>query len=235
MFDQSLLARKFLPSIGYGARVPDPGKTARRSPTGGERQRDAERTRARILEAAKAEFGAKGYAGARVGDIAGAAGVNKQLISYYFGGKEGLYTELAAASMRNSEAINDPSQPLELVVKQFIRLNAADRDAAKLFVRENLADDETPPTAADTAGAEVQRGYVERQVDYIRARQAAGDVPADLDPGHLLLILISAASAPVAFPRVARAMSGQDPASPEFAEAYAEQLARLLRHLGTAS
>lgn len=215
--------------------MPDPGKTSRRSPSGNERQRDPERTKARILDAAKAEFGAKGYAGARVSDIAGAAGVNKQLISYYFGGKEGLYTELATASMRDSEALNDPSQPLDTVLTRFIEANTADRDAAKLFLRENLAYDETPPATGDTEGAEVQREFIERQVGYIRARQAAGDVPADLDPGHLLLILISAASAPVAFPRVAQAMSGQDPTTSEFAEAYAEQLARLIRHLGSAS
>ena len=33
----------------------------------------------------------QGLAGARVNDIADRAGVNKQLISYYFGGKEGLF------------------------------------------------------------------------------------------------------------------------------------------------
>src|SRR4051794_35240353 len=54
----------------------------------------AERTRERILSAAVAEFGARGYSGARTASIAARAGVNAQLISYHFGGKQGLLDEL---------------------------------------------------------------------------------------------------------------------------------------------
>lgn len=48
-------------------------------------------TRAAILAAARTEFSAKGLSGARVRKIAERAGVNKQLIYYYFGSKVGLY------------------------------------------------------------------------------------------------------------------------------------------------
>ncbi|HET6599395.1 MAG TPA: TetR/AcrR family transcriptional regulator [Burkholderiaceae bacterium] len=44
-----------------------------------------------ILAAARAEFSAKGLTGARVNEIASRAGVNKQLIYYYFGSKDDLY------------------------------------------------------------------------------------------------------------------------------------------------
>ena len=44
-----------------------------------------------ILVAARGEFSAKGLTGARVNEIAARAGVNKQLIYYYFGSKEDLY------------------------------------------------------------------------------------------------------------------------------------------------
>lgn len=53
--------------------------------------RNAEATRARILQAATAEFSANGLAGARVDRIAAAAGANKQLIYAHFGSKEGLF------------------------------------------------------------------------------------------------------------------------------------------------
>src|SRR4051812_35854570 len=56
-----------------------------------QRERNPERSRARLLEAALEEFADKGYAGARVDAIARRAGLNKQLISHHFGGKEGLY------------------------------------------------------------------------------------------------------------------------------------------------
>ena len=63
----------------------------RRSPDPTTRQRDAERSRAALLDAAEAEFAQHGFAGARVESIAARAGLNKQLISYYFGGKQALY------------------------------------------------------------------------------------------------------------------------------------------------
>lgn len=44
-----------------------------------------------ILAAGRSEFAARGYAGARIDRIATRAGVNKQLIFYYFGSKAGLY------------------------------------------------------------------------------------------------------------------------------------------------
>jgi AcrR family transcriptional regulator len=58
---------------------------------------DAERTRAALLDAALQEFSEKGFAGARVRDIAERAGVSKDLIAYHFGGKEGLYRAVQQA------------------------------------------------------------------------------------------------------------------------------------------
>ncbi|MGY2372989.1 CerR family C-terminal domain-containing protein [Pseudomonas sp. SDO524_S393] len=52
-----------------------------------------EETRARIVEAAVAVFGERGYDGASTRDIATAAGVNAPAIQYYFDGKEGVYLE----------------------------------------------------------------------------------------------------------------------------------------------
>lgn len=46
---------------------------------------------AEILEAAAAEFGANGYAGAQVTAVADRAGVSKALVLAYFGSKEKLY------------------------------------------------------------------------------------------------------------------------------------------------
>jgi AcrR family transcriptional regulator len=59
--------------------------------------RDPEATRARILEAAEAEFTAYGIAGARVDRIAEAAPANKALIYKYFGNKEELFDAVFAA------------------------------------------------------------------------------------------------------------------------------------------
>lgn len=56
--------------------------------------RNAEVTRARILETARVEFVTHGLNGARVDRIADQSGVNKNLIYHYFGSKDDLYLEV---------------------------------------------------------------------------------------------------------------------------------------------
>jgi AcrR family transcriptional regulator len=68
-----------------GGDVPAPGEVAP------ERLRDAERTRADILAVATREFADRGYAGARINEIADKTSTTKRMIYYYFGGKEQLY------------------------------------------------------------------------------------------------------------------------------------------------
>jgi AcrR family transcriptional regulator len=53
--------------------------------------RDADATRAKILAAALVEFGNRGLAETRTDDIAARCKINKRMIFYYFGSKEGLY------------------------------------------------------------------------------------------------------------------------------------------------
>src|SRR3712207_393903 len=78
------------------------------------RARDADQTRRDILAAAAAEFSEKGYAGARVDDIAARTSTTKRMIYYYFGGKEGLYAavlEEAYGGMRDAEGALRPEEP----------------------------------------------------------------------------------------------------------------------------
>jgi AcrR family transcriptional regulator len=111
----------------------------RRSPSGDQRKRDAERTRERIIDAAVIEFGEHGFAGARTSAIAARAGVNQQLISYYFDGKEGLYRALQHKWQTTAGAAR-PDLPLAEVVGGFIRLGAAQRSWARLLAWEGLSD-----------------------------------------------------------------------------------------------
>ena len=62
------------------------------------RKRNAEATRAAILEAAKAHFAQLGYDCAVLRDIARDAGVDVALVKRYFGGKEALFVEALKAS-----------------------------------------------------------------------------------------------------------------------------------------
>ncbi|MEJ2857316.1 MULTISPECIES: TetR/AcrR family transcriptional regulator [unclassified Saccharothrix] len=194
----------------------------RRSPDTDERKRDPERTKARIIEAAVAEFGAKGFAAARVGAIAERAGVNKQLISYYFGGKEGLFKEITGQWLQHADVLREG--PMAEVVRRFALSTSTHRDWARLLVWTNVTEEPVPDQG--------ETEYFRAQVEDVRRRQAEGELPADVDPAAFLLAITAAASATIFMPQMARRITGQDPASPEFTSHYAEQLARLVRHLG---
>ncbi len=55
------------------------------------RQRDADRTRAAILTAARTLFSTRGFAHTGVREVAELAGVNSALVGRYFGSKQGLF------------------------------------------------------------------------------------------------------------------------------------------------
>lgn len=67
------------------------------------RKRDAEATRAAIIEAAKLVFTDKGFDQAGTREIAEGAGVNVALINRYFGSKEGLFAEAVIPALSVSE------------------------------------------------------------------------------------------------------------------------------------
>jgi TetR/AcrR family transcriptional regulator len=58
----------------------------------------------RIIGAAREEFARRGFAGARVEQIARRAGVNKQLLFYYFHSKRGLFQAVLAQSASELES-----------------------------------------------------------------------------------------------------------------------------------
>ena len=182
----------------------------RRSPRGSERKRDPERTRERILEAALIEFGEHGFAGARISAIAGRAGVNEQLISYYFDGKEGLYGALEQRWQVTSAAASRPELTLADVTTAFLRLNIEQRSFARLLAWDGLGD-----SGSDSAE---QDQYFTEMAD-------------DLDPSYVLLMFFAATFAPTVIPQIVRRLTGLAADSPTFQAAYAEQLRRVIERL----
>jgi TetR/AcrR family transcriptional regulator len=200
---------------------------SRRSPAGAERKRDPERTREKILDAAMVEFGEHGYAGARISAIAGRAGVNQQLISYYFDGKAGLYRALTERWRGISADVDAAGLPITEVVGEYVRLSAEQRSWSRLLVWSSLTGG-----AGDDGGADgTDDRFFARMVDDLRARQAAGEVAADLDPAYLMVVLFAAALAPTVVPQVARAMTGEAADSEAFLTRYQAELTKVLTHL----
>jgi TetR/AcrR family transcriptional regulator len=221
------------------------------------RERNPHRSRERLLAAGLSEFAAKGFAGARVESIARRTGLNKQLISHYFGGKRGLYR--AVMSRRRNAGggeISIEPGPMPDALGVFHDLARQDPEWIRVLLWETLERDEVGvggETGGESGGAGPAEGesdgadgaddagavdgladrvarYRER-VGWIRAEQAAGHLPDDLDPQLLFLSLMGAALYPVLLPGVAELVCGEDPRSDEFAERYRAHLGRLAAHL----
>lgn len=211
----------------------DPGVLSkpRRSPKPQERRRDPDRTRKLILDAAAAEFAAHGFAGARTGAIATRAGVNQQLIWYYFDSKEGLYQALIENWRQRERELATTGTPLPEQLRRYALEALHNPDGVRLLAWGGLeyAGPDTDPDHTPRA----QR--LQRTVDEIRAQQTAGQLPAELDPACLTVMLMGAAMATTTLPHVIEGVCRVDPRSPEFVRHYAEQLALLAGLLGLGS
>ncbi len=64
------------------------------------------------MAAAREEFARRGFAGARVDQIARRAGVNKQLLFYYYRSKRGLFQAVLAQTAGDLEAAFAPRRAI---------------------------------------------------------------------------------------------------------------------------
>jgi AcrR family transcriptional regulator len=193
-----------------------------RAPNRDERERDAERSRRRLLAAALDEFSANGFAGARVAGIAARAGVNKQLINYYFESKEGLYRELQRTWLVRQATFSGPDLPLGDLAVRYLRDALDDPRLLRLLLWRGLSD---------PAGAPPDMSDERQDLTSMADRRSRGELADDLDPAAVLLAVMGMVAAPVALPGMVRKIFGLDPAAPEFAELYGEQLRRIVRYL----
>jgi AcrR family transcriptional regulator len=175
-------------------------------------KRNPDRTRRAILDAAAAEFGAAGPAGARIDAIAAAAGVNKRMLYHYFANKEGLF-----AAVLDDRLGGDPvgaSAP-SLVDRQAIASGRADQ--VRLLMWEALTGEmrrvdplRAAPWRARVAGLE--------------AAQHAGR-HSWLDPAQLELTYAAIVLFPLAFPQLTQLITGMSPADATFVAARSAFLA----------
>lgn len=197
----------------------------RRAATPEERGRAAEQTRERILRAAVEEFGAKGYAGARTAGIAARAGVNQQLISYHFGGKQGLLDELRRRRHEERSVLAPPGSTFGEALAAYLDATLDRPDWARLVIWQALGDGPGDSPEA----AERQRAGLREGVDAIRRRQADGELTTAVQPEFIALVSHVLAFAPVATPQFVAGVLDVEPCSEDYREWVGEQLAALFR------
>ena len=137
----------------------------------------------RIIAAARHEFASSGFAGARVDRIARRAGVNKQLVFYYYHSKRGLFQAVLSRGARELEqalatvalAAGSEAGPLE-------RLGAALEALFEFLARH--PDLVTLLTQAGRSDARPFAPAISRLVVLLAEGQGLGQVRDDVDP-HL--------------------------------------------------
>jgi AcrR family transcriptional regulator len=123
--------------------------------------RDAEATKARIFEAATAEFAAHGIAGARVDRIAQTAQANKQLIYAYFGDKQKLfYRVLDKTLVEVAESVSTDITDLDKWVDEHVDYHRQHPELLRLLMWEAL---EVPKEQTCRSEARAERYGVKKE------------------------------------------------------------------------
>jgi len=108
-------------------------------------KQDEMNTRGRIIDTAKTLFAEKGFYGVSVRDITGAAGVNTSMVSYYFGGKDGLYEAIFEREfmpflnfLLQGEALEEmePREKIVFLVEKVVGMHTQHPELAKLLHHE---------------------------------------------------------------------------------------------------
>jgi AcrR family transcriptional regulator len=134
----------------------------------------------RIITEAGDEFARQGYAGARVDRIARRAGVNKQLLFYYYRSKRGLFhAVLARGAAQLERALADLAPPVGRPLERLRQALGAQFDF--LTSQPELA---TLLSQAERSDARPFSPAIKRLVVLLAEGQGLGEVRDDLDP-HL--------------------------------------------------
>jgi AcrR family transcriptional regulator len=197
-------------------RLTSAAKQAERRPAA---TRSSEATKKRILDAAESEFAAKGFDGARLGNIARVAGVQQALIHHYFADKDGLYREVLAHGLAAMSAEG----------WQILRRLAKDKDVAKirplveafaemlvrfygthgalLAILRHDAESESDRAAVATAiVADHVKPVFDAVVAYIEALKRGKKIRKDVHARHLCVSALAMASITTQDERMLRGM-----------------------------
>src|SRR5919108_3184113 len=168
-------------------------------------------TKDRLLKAAFEEFSKRGFAGARVDEIATKAGANKALIYQYYGDKEALFKHVLEQKMNEMGRIatDDPARFPE-VIGEFFDFHAANPWVTRLMLWEALDFGGKPvPNEAE------RKKHLAEHVGQIERFQREGFIDSRIDARQLLVTLIGMVTVWFSVPQTARMVAGGNPYTPE--------------------
>jgi AcrR family transcriptional regulator len=162
-----------------------------------DRTRDAERTRAEIIAVATREFADKGFAGARVDEIAAKMSTTKRMIYYYFGNKERLYIEVLEHAYAGIRAIEQDLDVEHLdpvdAMRQLAELTFDHHESHPDFIR--LVSIENIHRAEHIARSTVLSGLANPALDVLtrilKRGHLTGIFRGDVDPLDVHMVISS--------------------------------------------
>lgn len=162
--------------------------------------RDAAATQKRLLDAAEREFAQRGFAGARLKDIAASAGVQTTLIHHYFDDKQGLYRAVLdralAPTQTESWNLLRVHKDFEALVRGFvsvvIHFYAKHGNLIAILRHEAVTGSAVFPEILRERLAPLTAAITTMLVDM----QRRGEVRADLTPTEVMVLTLSMAVHP---------------------------------------
>jgi TetR/AcrR family transcriptional regulator, cholesterol catabolism regulator len=163
------------------------------------RERKSDRTRRRILDSAADVLNRKGYAGARLTEIAALAGLRVPAVYYYFGSREEILEEVVLIGVRSTM-----SHVVARLAAVPATASAVDRIcvAAGAHLETVLRETDYSAAAMRSVGqipAELREKQLGEQREYgalwrelLATAVAAGEIDPGLDPRAARMLLIGA-------------------------------------------
>ena len=189
-------------------------------------------SRARILEEARREFAQRGFAAARLQDIAERAGLSHPTLLYHFGSKEGLYgavIEQVAADWAHttrrtiSTGLRGFDQVAALVDAGF-EFFASHHDFVVIVRREAIeGGDRLEQVIVDH-----MRPFLDAAVAFLRRETMAGRLRQH-DPVEVMQLCYSALLTYFSDARFRARLLDEDPLTPEAQERFRASLKGILR------
>lgn len=186
--------------------------------------RDPEATKARIFDAALAEFARHGVAGARVDRIAAEAKANKQLIYAYFGNKAELFSRILRKVMLDlAAAVPVDADDIEGWIDRVIDYHVEHPEVLRLLFWEGLEYGSTE--LPDETG---RRNHYREKIAVIQDGQDRGVITDAIPAGDLLFLLIALANWAAVVPQMRRIVVGAEHDDRERLRASIREAARRL-------
>lgn len=180
-----------------------------------------------ILKAAIEEYVLNGRAGVRMEAVAKRAGVNKTLVYRHFGDRDGLFKKALEAVFEDRFSLLDRlpvdiSQLFDLWTKRF----ASDTTFLSMLMREALEDGKSEPVHK-----EIRAQYYKQQVKQLEQLQEDAELPGDIKPSHLFLMLSAILTFPFLLPQITELLTGHKPSSKAFQRSWKESYTELIKCL----